>query len=148
MAAKSVKPGGESGSGREHALADPDPDPGLVSGNVGAWRSPALSSHASLTAGSAAGDAAPEGRLLARVHEAGRRGLPQGEAARALGVSQAALSRLCGRLERRGLIAREAHWTDRRIKVVKLTAEGLSRLAPWPGPRALADGALPDCALG
>ena len=63
-------------------------------------------------------------RVLNYVRSAGRRGASQVSVARDLGMSDAALSRLCDELEQAGLIERSPHPHDRRVKMLHLTTDG------------------------
>jgi DNA-binding MarR family transcriptional regulator len=67
-------------------------------------------------------------RALAHLAGAGRRGASQRGTARALGMSEAALSRLVDQLEADGLAERRGHPNDRRIKMLHLTAAGEDQL--------------------
>lgn len=67
-------------------------------------------------------------RLLSLVESAGRRGSSQAEAARGLGLSAPATSRLCDDMETGGLVRRESHPNDRRVKTLHLTDEGQTQL--------------------
>lgn len=68
-------------------------------------------------------------RLLTKVARAGRRGASQREIALGLAIGDAYVSRLCDHLEAQGLIVRESHPNDRRVKVLRLTALGELQLA-------------------
>lgn len=67
-------------------------------------------------------------RVLAHLAGAGRRGTSQRDTARALGMSEAALSRLVDHLEADGLVERRSHPNDRRIKMLHLAAAGEAQL--------------------
>lgn len=67
-------------------------------------------------------------RLLNHIQSSGRRGASQVSAARKLGMSVAALSRLCDQQERVGMIRRTQHPHDRRVKMLHLTPDGEMQL--------------------
>lgn len=68
-------------------------------------------------------------RVMGHLATAGRRGASQRETARALGVAEATVSRLCDQLEADGLIRREAHPNDRRVKMLHLAEAGTEHLS-------------------
>jgi DNA-binding MarR family transcriptional regulator len=88
--------------------------------------------------------------MLYAVRE--RQGLPQGELCRALGVSGATVSRMVTSLVELGLLAREAMSGDRRVRLVKLTAQGrrsidaaIHKFMSWGWAQLALDSALcPD----
>lgn len=65
-----------------------------------------------------------ESRILEIVAAGGRRGVSQAEIAAALKASPSCVTRLIDRLEKRGLIDRRQHPTDRRINTVHVTSAG------------------------
>ncbi|MBU1324692.1 MAG: MarR family transcriptional regulator [Alphaproteobacteria bacterium] len=67
-------------------------------------------------------------RVMGHLALAGRRGASQRETARALDVAEATVSRLCDQLEVDGLIRREAHPNDRRVKMLHLAPAGAEHL--------------------
>src|SRR4051794_4226025 len=68
--------------------------------------------------------------------------LTAGELAAATGLSNAAMTSLIDRLERRGFVARVRDSVDRRRVLVELTTEGGAKLARFYGPLAEEGGAL------
>lgn len=66
--------------------------------------------------------------LLRIVDEAGRHGIVQSDASAAMHMSAGAMSKICNDLEKIGLVARNSHPSDRRIKRIKLTDEGRKHL--------------------
>lgn len=66
--------------------------------------------------------------LLRQIDEAGRQGLPQSDACAAMHLSPGAMSKICNELEQIGLVERNSHPVDRRIKCLKLTAMGRAHL--------------------
>lgn len=66
---------------------------------------------------------------LHAIGQAGRRGLPQVDVARALGMSPSSATRLIDSLEGHGVVRREPHPNDRRINQVVLTATGHALMA-------------------
>jgi DNA-binding MarR family transcriptional regulator len=61
---------------------------------------------------------------LRKLHEAGRRGMPQVEFDRLLGSSATSATRMIDTMETAGLMVRARHPTDRRIKLIHLTPKG------------------------
>jgi DNA-binding MarR family transcriptional regulator len=68
--------------------------------------------------------------------------LTAGELAAATGLSNAAMTNLIDRLERRGFVARVRDSVDRRRVLVELTTEGGAKLGRFYGPLADEGGAL------
>jgi MarR family 2-MHQ and catechol resistance regulon transcriptional repressor len=65
------------------------------------------------------------------LRDAGPEGLPLGEIGRRLVVTKANVTGLVDRLERDGLVQRDAH-ADRRVTMARLTAKGLDLLEAAP----------------
>ena len=87
-------------------------------------------------------------RVMGHLALAGRRGASQRETARALAVAEATVSRRCDQLEADGLILREPHPNDRRVKMLHLTPEGLTHLRLCASSTSVALGeALQDFSL-
>lgn len=60
-------------------------------------------------------------------------GLDQARLGEAVGVDRATLANVVGRLEARGLVRRASSATDRRVRLVDLTADGSALLAVMEG---------------
>lgn len=67
-------------------------------------------------------------RALRLIRIAGRRGIAQTALSAAMGLSPAAISRLCDELEVEGLVLREAHPLDRRMKTLHLSDQGMAQV--------------------
>ncbi|KAF0176952.1 MAG: MarR family transcriptional regulator [Hyphomonadaceae bacterium] len=80
--------------------------------------------------------------VLAAVDE--RAGRTQTDLVRVTGIDRSTLADMMGRLEKKGLIAREKSADDKRAKSVRLTGKGRTRLAEAAPHAMAADAALLD----
>jgi len=61
-------------------------------------------------------------------------GLDQARLGEVVGVDRATLANVAGRLDRRGLVRRQASAVDRRLRLVEITADGAALLARMDAP--------------
>lgn len=86
-------------------------------------------------------------RALRLIHASGRRGTSQAAIAGELALSHACVSRLCDELETEGLIVRESHQFDRRMKTLHLSDKGMQQVDHCDrATQAKAAAVIPDMA--
>ncbi len=78
--------------------------------------------------------------LMAIKHQGGKRGVSQVEVSKRLLVTPSNMTRLLDKLEKDGLVVREARSGDRRVNLVKATPKAARLLDEiWPGYVAVVD---------